>query len=284
MINNERISVVQNENFISDDLHLIRQEQKSLKKSEISFSESSDIEKLPVIRVNSKVSNKFQGKSLNKSSSLIAKSFQGNLDSMRITKIFESNLKNKLQFTDTNDDRAILKVYLEVFQKIISIDPYGVILEKIREKILEAFEKNSYFNDNTEVKNLKAFKKEIEMLKQKISDQDTIQKSMEKKMKTLSVENIELLNQIKTLEEQKNTFKDFRKYINFVDGTPDIIPVLKQIKHKNTIIESLEKKFKTLQSKEKKLSSVITVLKKAGIKINEIIMNRSIKGMRRKSL
>lgn len=252
-----------------------RKRNKSSNKTECSISSivapEKSIDKLPIIRINTHIVKKSIDLSLKKSDSLKKTLKVPIVDSTNLSKYFEVKIEEKLKSLKTKDEVQVLSIYLNIFEKIIAIDTYGPVLEKIRIKIVEALNKDFSFKENADMKQIMNYQNEISHLKENIKDIEIMRKSLEAKLKKLSTENIELLNENAKLEEENNFWKDYKKNIKVVDGMPDTVPLIKELRSKNSMIDGLDKKNRELIVKEKKLSKVIKVLKEKGVNVYEIL-------------
>lgn len=252
-----------------------RKRNKSSNKTECSISSivapEKSIDKLPIIRINTHIVKKSIDLSLKKSDSLKKTLKVPIVDSTNLSKYFEVKIEEKLKSLKTKDEVQVLSIYLNIFEKIIAIDTYGPVLEKIRIKIVEALNKDFSFKENADMKQIMNYQNEISHLKENIKDIEIMRKSLEAKLKKLSTENIELLNENAKLEEENNFWKDYKKNIKVVDGMPDTVPLIKELRSKNSMIDGLDKKNRELIVKEKKLSKVIKMLKEKGVNVYEIL-------------
>lgn len=188
----------------------------------------------------------------------------------KFSRIFDNKLEEKLKNLDKSDDFSILKAHLEIFEKIISVDSFGHILDKIRIKLVNYINKVAV-KDEPESKIQKIYENEIEKLKEMIKDFELSKKSVESKLKKLSMENIELLNLVDKLTEENSLFKDFKKNIKIVDGVPDPMPIIKELRTKTTMLDSIDKKNKGLMKKERYLIALVRALKEKGMNPNEMV-------------
>jgi hypothetical protein len=187
----------------------------------------------------------------------------------KLNKIFEKKLDEKLKIFNKNDDLLILKAHLEVLEKIIKVDYFGSILEKIYSKILDFISTSSGKPDLL----VDELSKDMELshLKDQIKDLESCKKSIEQKLKKLSIENIDLLSKLDKLEEENLLLKDYKKSIKIIDGVPDTLPILKELRTKTTILDSLDRKNKDLLKKEKYLNILIKAVKERGLNPRDLV-------------
>ena len=188
----------------------------------------------------------------------------------KFNRIFDKKLEEKLKNLDKTDDFSQLKAHLEIFEKIISVDSFGHILDKIRIKLVNHINKLG-FKDEPESKIQKIYENEIGKLRETLKDFEISKKSVEAKLKQLSMENIELLNLVDKLTEENNLFKDFKKNIKIVDGVPDAMPIIKELRTKTTMLDTIDKKNKGLMKKERYLIALIRALKEKGMNPNDLV-------------
>ena len=141
---------------------------------------------------------------LKKSISMKSQAIPFRNEKFNICKIFESKISEKLKLINPNDEKKVLMVYLEILEKIISIDPYKPVLEKIKEKIYQALNKDFPFKGNPENKQLEVYTQEIFHLKSMVAEYKNHKISLETKLEKLSLENIQLLNENSKLLEEKS--------------------------------------------------------------------------------
>jgi hypothetical protein len=192
-------------------------------------------------------------------------------ESLRVSRFFEMRLEEKLKSAKNLDKKTIISIHLEILEKIIAVDVFGPVLERIRSVLVEALNSDFTFKENIEEKSIKQFQKEIIDMKAYAAECEGVKKGLEGKLKRLSLENIELLRVNEKLEEENLLWRDFKKNIKLSDGIPDTLPLIKELKNRNSMIDAQDKRIKTLQSKEKKLSVVLKVLRMKKININEMI-------------
>lgn len=194
---------------------------------------------------------------------------------MKFNRIFEKKLEERLKSIEKGDEKQIIKVYLELFEKIIAVDAFGSILEKIRMKIVNFINKLAT-KDEPELNIQKLYDQDIEKYKDTLKTLENSKKSVEAKLKKLSFENIELLNSVEKLKDEIVLLKDFKKNVKIVDGVPDAMPILKELRTKTTMLDSIDKKNKVLMKKERYLVALIKALKEKGMNPNELVKMSNI--------
>lgn len=160
---------------------------------------------------------------------------------------------------------------MSVFEKIIVVGTYCPVLEKIRLKIAEALNKDFSFKENKLMKQIVNYKNEIDFLKENIKDSENNRKSLEKKLKKLSTENIDFFNENAKLQEENGFWKDYKRNIKLVDRVLDSVPLVKELRTKNSMVDGLDRKHKEFVVKEKKLKKIVKILKEKGINLYKII-------------
>ena len=160
-------------------------------------------EKLPLLKVQTQIINTPPEALLKKAESLKFDQKSLQYKSGDICKFLESKLNDKLKNVE-DDESSILRVYLEIFEKIISIDLFGSILDKIRRKIIYSFNNNINIEENEQEKKIKFYQEENKKLKQQLLESESINKNLEAKLKKLSVDNINLYNDFLKIEEENN--------------------------------------------------------------------------------
>ena len=233
-----------------------------------------DTDKLPIVRGNTQVIRPIK-KTNSLSNGLFLKnnSLSSSYDSINTCKFIESKLQDKLRNVDEADERTILKVYLEIFEAVITVDIYGPVLEKIRQKIVSVIEKGIQLKEEYDEQNLRNYFEENTKICQTLTDVENSKKSLEMKLKKLSLENIEITNELKKALEENSIWREFKKTVKLTEGTPDFIPLVKESKRKSSIIDSLNKRIKDMQFRERKYTGIIKLVKESGININELILN-----------
>lgn len=188
----------------------------------------------------------------------------------KFNRIFDKKLEERLKNIEKSDEKQIIKVYLELFEKIIAVDAFGSILEKIRMKLVNFINKLAT-KDEPELALQKLYDQDIGKYKEMLKDLENSKKSVEAKLKKLSLENIELLNTVEKLKDEIVLLKDFKKNVKIVDGVPDAMPILKELRTKTTMLDSIDKKNKVLMKKERYLMALIRALKEKGMNPNELV-------------
>lgn len=226
-------------------------------------------EKLPLLRTNTHEVEK----SLSKSETLKIYQKSTTINSISPLKFIESKLKQKLENINNNDHETIFKAHLDILENIISIDPYGPVLEKIRVKIMENLNAEKEPKNKFDSQSMQDLQEKFEKLKENFINCESAKKSLEAKLKKLSIENIQISKNLEFVIEENNLWKEFKKTVKLVDGTPDFMPLLKELKYKSAVIESLDKKLKDLQIRDRKQSGVLKLVKEKGVNLNELISN-----------
>ena len=221
---------------------------------------------LPTEKLNE--SANFHKETKHKKLNLNQNSFDNKLTN--ISSYFESKIHSKLKDIE-NQDSDNLESYLEIFQQIITVDIFGPILEKIRQKIIDYINKN-FFNmkENELKKNLDNFQNENLKLKTKIAENERINKLLELKLKKLSNENIYIYQHYLKIEEENRNLQEFKNSVKVIDGCPDFTSLKNEISLKDDLIKSLNKKAKSLKRKQ---ANILKVLKESNINVNEIVFN-----------
>ena len=187
---------------------------------------------------------------------------------LKLNKMFEKKLDEKVRTIPKTNEAVLVQAHLEILKKIIKIDYFGSVLEKIHSKIA-AFV-NQHTRQDTSFTETSQ-ENELNRLKDLIKEFEVSKKSVDQKLKKLSIENIDLLDKIDKLEEENLLLKDYKKNIKIIDGVPDTMPILKELRTKTTILDSLDKKNKDLSKKEKMFNILIRALKEKGMNPRDII-------------
>lgn len=191
---------------------------------------------------------------------------------LKLNRIFQRNLYEKIRDIPKNNEDLLIQAHLQVLKEIIKIDVFGSILEKIYLQITSFIshisrQETSFTGLTQEI--------EVNHLKDQIKNLELSKKSIDQKLKKLSIENIDLLLKIDNLEEENLLLKDYKKNIKIIDGVPDTTPILKELRSKSTILDSLSKKQKVLSKKEKILNLLIKALKEKGLKARDLLNSYS---------
>lgn len=187
---------------------------------------------------------------------------------LKLNKMYEKKLDEKIRTIPKNNEVVLIQAHLEILKKIIKIDYFGSVLEKIHLKIASFF--NQYTRQDTSFTETSQ-ENEVNRLKEIIKELELSKKSVDQKLKKLSIENIDLLDKIDKLEEENLLLKDYKKNIKIIDGVPDTMPILKELRTKTTILDSLDKKNKDLSKKEKMFNILIRALKEKGMNARDLI-------------
>ncbi|CAG9313907.1 unnamed protein product [Blepharisma stoltei] len=180
------------------------------------------------------------------------------LDNTKFDKILR-DFKEKLKSISEKPKIFALKIYFETFEEVLLLLPGLQILREIKDGLRNILKEESSVSDNIE------FEKKAKLLEIKVEEYKKYKAEIDKKLKILSNENIELINQIEKLKKENDVFlgntegMKSQNYLNML---------LEESKRKGETIKILNAENYELRKKDAKLMKMIEFARNKGTTYN----------------